>query len=472
MTRARGSEPARERRTRRRGGRRKGWHCHSSPNGSVGNRAKFSDDSDPSELVERGHSLVVAEESGATWNRLPEIRHASCHILKSPVYGTTLKPLHASTVDGGKVGDNLSPGEEYDPVKSAWPTRTPTGTRDGATRGRPGRRRGPRSLGRYPFLTTSKAYLSDLKPFRAALTLEQLRRDLRTIERDLRALHEAREVRTMNPAEFDESVVGALLLRWRTRATKYGTPMDPTSQAHLFRALKGLLDWSGNGVIYRMKARSHVRFPRTIEKPIEVLTLQDLQRLRAAADTIAGWDGVVARFAVEFIVSTGLRPKEVRLARVKDLDHDRWRLLVAHPKGEGSWAAADYAPVLGLGRTAVEDFLEDRAKYLTSMSLDAAKIEPLIPFVRRTGLVDYWPEAMFRRMKGKLERASGVRFHLKTLRATFAQLCKDNGASIEAVSKGLRHGSSKTTEKYYARMRHEAAFRELEAAWDRQSIPG
>src|SRR2546428_147112 len=197
MTRARGSEPAREGRTRRRGGRRIGLHCHSSPNGSVGNRAKFSDDSDPPELVERGHSLGVAEESGATCNRLHEIRHASCHILKSPVYGTTLKPLHASTVDGGKVGDNLSPGE-YDPVKSAWPTRTPTGTRDGATRGRPGRRRGPRSLGRYPFLTTSKAYLSDLKPFRAALTLEQLRRDLRTIERDLRALYEAREVRTMS----------------------------------------------------------------------------------------------------------------------------------------------------------------------------------------------------------------------------------------------------------------------------------
>ena len=327
-------------------------------------------------------------------------------------------------------------------------------------------------MGRYPFLTTSKAYLSDLKPFRAALTLEQLRRDLRTIEHDLRALYQMREVRTMNPAEFDEATVGALLLRWRTRATKYGTPMDPTSQAHLFRALKGLLAWCGNGVIMRMKARSHVRFPRTIEKPIEVLTMQDLHRLRASAETIEGWHGTVGRFAVEFIVSTGLRPKEVRLARLQDLDRVRWRILVAHPKGEGSWAAQDYAPVLGLGREAVEDFLQERANYLIAKGLDPAKVQPLIPFVRKSGLPDYWPEAMFRKVKGKLEIASGVRFHLKTLRATFAQLCKDNGASIEAVSKGLRHGSSKTTEKYYARMRHEAAFRELETAWNRQSIPG
>ncbi len=40
------------------------------------------------------------------------------------------------------------------------------------------------------------------------------------------------------------------------------------------------------------------------------------------------------------------------------------------------------------------------------------------------------------------------------------------------MSKGPRHESSKATEKYYAKMRHEAAFWELETAWNRQSIPG
>jgi integrase len=74
---------------------------------------------------------------------------------------------------------------------------------------------------------------------------------------------------------------------------------------------------------------------------------------------------------------------------------------------------------------------------------------------------------MLRKLKGELERVSGVRFHLKTFRATFAQLAKDNGASIEAVSRALRHASTKTTEAYYARIRGEAAFRELETAWER-----
>src|SRR6266571_8634934 len=192
------------------------------------------------------------------------------------------------------VGSARIPGERMRVVgrhelrdRGPSPRTTPLGTR-GKTRHRRGRRRGARSTGRYPFLTAARRYLEDLRPYRLPLTLEQLRRDLRTVERDLRALCLSGEARTMNPAKIEEREVAALLLRWTNRPTRYGTPMDPTSQRHLFVALKGLLAWCGNGVVERMKARSHVRFPRTIEKPIEVLTLQDLQRLRAAAATIAG----------------------------------------------------------------------------------------------------------------------------------------------------------------------------------------
>jgi len=58
-----------------------------------------------------------------------------------------------------------------------------------------------------------------------------------------------------------------------------------------------------------------------------------------------------------------------------------------------------------------------------------------------------------------------VAFHLKTFRATFGQAAKDRGASIEAVSRALRHRSTRTTEQYYARIRTETAFQELENLW-------
>lgn len=77
---------------------------------------------------------------------------------------------------------------------------------------------------------------------------------------------------------------------------------------------------------------------------------------------------------------------------------------------------------------------------------------------------------MLRKLKADVERVSGVRFHLKTFRPTFAQNAKDRGAAIEAVSKGLRHSSTRTTEAYYARIRADDAFRELERAFERPLV--
>lgn len=160
-------------------------------------------------------------------------------------------------------------------------------------------------------------------------------------------------------------------MHWRTRPTRYGKPMDPTSQAHLFRALKGFLDWGGNGAITKMKARRHVRFPRAVEKPIDVLSEDDLNHLRAAADRLDGWDGSVARFLVSFLPASGLRPKDIRLAQLTDLDTARWRILVSHPKGEGSWAAQDYAPVLAPAHQATIDYLAERETYLNEERCEA-----------------------------------------------------------------------------------------------------
>lgn len=309
---------------------------------------------------------------------------------------------------------------------------------------------------RSSFPSAVKDYLVALSPYRTTSTTERLRRDLHIIHEDLKVAG-----RDKSPGAFQEADVEALLLRWRTRLTARGTPMDVTSQAHLFRALKGFLAWSGNPVIERMKASGHVRFPRTLEKPIRALSEDELARLRAAADSIDGWDGTVARFLVAFLPASALRPKEIRLARLRDLELGKGRILVAHPKGEGSWAAPDYAPVLTFARPAVEDFLRDRAAFV-----GGEPCEWLMPYRRPAGELGPWSEAMLRKLKGQIARRSGgVPFSLKTFRATFCQMAIDAGARVEAASRGMRHGSTRTTEKYYGRIRAENAFHEIEAAF-------
>ena len=77
-----------------------------------------------------------------------------------------------------------------------------------------------------------------------------------------------------------------------------------------------------------------------------------------------------------------------------------------------------------------------------------------------------WSEAMFRKLKGEIGRRSGVSFSLRTFRPTFAQGGKDRGAPIEIISRALRHASTRTTEAYYARIRADDAFHELERLYE------
>jgi integrase len=182
----------------------------------------------------------------------------------------------------------------------------------------------------------------------------------------------------------------------------------------------------------------------------------ELARVRQAAETFDGWRGSVVRFLVSFMPATGLRAKEIRLARFEDLDLESWTIAVAHPKGERSWASEGHRTViLPSAEGAVQDFLHDRAALLNGKTS-----EWLIPAEWADGRLA-WSEASFRKIVADLVEASGARFSLKDFRSTFAQVAKDHGASIESVSRAMRHRSTKTTEAYYARISPKDAFREL-----------
>ena len=72
--------------------------------------------------------------------------------------------------------------------------------------------------------------------------------------------------------------------------------------------------------------------------------------------------------------------------------------------------------------------------------------------------------AAFKPKQRRLEHESGVEFHLRTFRSTFAQVAKDHNVSIEAVSRALGHRTTRTTEIYYGRIRTESALAEFEQA--------
>jgi len=289
-----------------------------------------------------------------------------------------------------------------------------------------------------------------------------MQRRLSRIGKAFVELKAAGKVTTTNPEKIRFQDALAFLAWMRTCPGKYGSGIRASTQENYFEYLVGLLRWLENPVVQELEMSSIVRLPRKEPPEVVVLSESALKKLQTRLKDMPGWNGCVTRFMVAMYAYTGLRRSELRLARLRDLDKKSWKIEVANPKVQSGWLSpVAVVTILPPARQEVRDFLRERKEYLSSH--DLGECEPLVPRILRDGSVDYWTDAMWGKVKGEAQRVEGISFQIRELRATFAQMCRDRGGSIEAVSRVLRHRSILTTEMYYARMRPEAAFRELES---------
>ncbi len=98
--------------------------------------------------------------------------------------------------------------------------------------------------------------------------------------------------------------------------------------------------------------------------------------------------------------------------------------------------------------------------------LDGEASNLLVPYPPR-GEISGWPESSLRKLMSDLSRASGIHVSLQEFRATFGQRAIDRGASVQAVSRCMRHKTTVTTERYYARMRPDDAMDEVRGVLNR-----
>lgn len=323
-----------------------------------------------------------------------------------------------------------------------------------------GRPRKLRSMGRYPWIPCMNAYLEAVRPFYGEKTMLVMRRGLRRIGKAFQELRESGKVSTTNPSKMQAGDIQAFVEWMNTCPVVSGIGLRSSTQAGYLGYLTNLLRWVENPVLDRMRTLRYVRLPQKVSPEIKVLSESTVENIRSALETMPDWEGSVARFMVAMYAYSGLRRSELRTARIQDIDTVNWSIMVVHPKGENRWASSGMAPILQPARQEVLRFLTERRQYLDSC--EVGECEPLVPRAWSGGRAGYWSDGMWGKVKADAQEWAGIPFRIQTLRATFAQMCKDRGARIEAVSRALRHRTSRTTELYYARIRAEDAFRELE----------
>lgn len=290
-----------------------------------------------------------------------------------------------------------------------------------------------------------------------------MERGFRTIHGAFLELKSKRRVRTIDPKRLTKDDIAAFMEWMRNRRTSKGLSLAPATQANYMDYLNGFLRFGGNGVMDQMRKLHYVRFPQKVTAEVIVLQESKVEEIRAKLSTMPGYWGAVARLMVAMYAYSGLRRSELRLARLEDLRIDTWTILVAHPKGENSWAVAAPAQILPPARETVKDFLRERRRYLSGFGI--ASCEALVPKVTDS-VAGYWSDGMWGKVKARAERWCGIRFRIQTLRATFGQMCIDWGGRPDAVSRALRHKTTRTTELYYARIRPDHAFRLLDEAYN------
>src|SRR5881396_3226947 len=219
---------------------------------------------------------------------------------------------------------------------------------------------------RHPYVLAMRAYLDGIQSTVGKATLRERESKLLYLFEVMLELRLSTDPRIMDKEEIDALV---LWMRERNLGLAY--------QAKLWQYIRGLLAFVGNNILDVMKARGQWKPPKRAYRPV---TVKDDSWFSATVERLAnetGWRPRMVLAATAIYYHTGLRPKELRLAALNDLDLQRWILTIRHPKGEGAWAVDGERVRLFPGaRPFVLDYLDFRAARLRQLDVEPAGGSP------------------------------------------------------------------------------------------------
>jgi integrase len=192
----------------------------------------------------------------------------------------------------------------------------------------------------------------------------------------------------------------------------------------------------------RLPSLSDGVYDRILETGLKV---QGYRRLRSYA-------------LVLLCIKGSCRVKEIRLAKLSDLDTERWILHIAHPKGEHIYGEPRDVAIHPEIRPVIERYLEVRLTPFGSGSSAAL-------FPSGTSEDGYLSANTLRDIKKIVEDDIGVKFDFRTCRRTFGQQLIDSNVDVETVSVLMGHKTTRTTEISYARRRNTQANERLMKSW-------
>ena len=353
-----------------------------------------------------------------------------------------------------------------------------------------GRRRGRRSMGRYPWLTLSKQFLDATLPYMKGMTKVRYPDWIRQVGEELQRLHEEGKISATSPKRITVDDVLAYDRGMTERGLKASTRDKRLS------VLRQVCIYFNNPVVDKIRATPGrmglTQKPKKNPKRsfVEETVLKFIETAFSWATARKDCrDGPRREAMLGFLLLSngfGMRPKEMRFAKYGDLEPQNYRIWISNPKGNGQWedVGNDCATCIPPSRPFFDAFLEVRASRLSSWGYDPTSPEiPLIPRLdvkviemphgrgrrrttTRTKEIAFYGSQALDEMFRELGAKTGTPIRPKDGRPSFGQAMKDHGVPIEDISVRMRHTNVQTTQKYYVDLRPDKDFRSLDKYWN------
>lgn len=317
-------------------------------------------------------------------------------------------------------------------------------------------------MGSKPFRYGISIYRDRNSAYLSPITVEENCRKLRQFADIFEGFADSGGIPSADPRHIDEKGIELFLGHMRARG------LSPSTRRTYIKVLRAFLLTFDNSVIDRMKASGKMAVALKGESPmIEFMTQEQLQRVFDAADMLSGYEGVMVRGFFALIFGIAGRPKEVIGAEVDDLDLDNRRFFIRHPKGEGSYGMRQWVPIIREDMIPrLEAFTIERKR-----ALEGKGGEALFLFQPPGENAPYGLKTM-RVYKSKVEDLCGFGFKLKSFRSTYATITYQHGGAEvkDAISRQMRHSSTRTTEAYYIAFDAADAAERLKGEWRKSEI--
>ena len=312
-------------------------------------------------------------------------------------------------------------------------------------------------MSKYPLEEKIREFMETRRGVITEVSWKNLDRRLRRINREMISLKENDKISTLSPKSMTDEDIKQFLL------TRKAKRVGGSDISHDISALDQLLTYCDNTAVQRCLRR----YPELKQTQKRVGRLEPLSEatFRAILDAYENIDHQDFRVARAFplvlmYIGTGARNKELRLAKVSDVDTVEWTIYLEHVKGEETYGEPRNVPIPQELIPVIKQYLYDRDVYLAAHRKHSDAL-----FFQLGGDFSFLSGNSIRSAKQIVEQAIGKKFELRDCRRGFGDMYIKKGMSIEEVSVMMGHASTRTTEHYYCRKSESDVIKKARKLW-------